>query len=55
MTPNPRLLTMLLAFIGGTLCASAARPLGTLPATVAGLFGAAAGWVASRWLMRKIF
>ena len=53
--PSPRLLTMLLSFIGATLCAAAAKPLGTLPATIAGLFGAAAGWVASRWLMRRIF
>lgn len=53
--PNPRLLMVLMTFICSTVFAAMAKPLGVFPATIAGLFGAAVGWVGTRWLMRKIF
>ena len=55
MTPNPRLLNLLLIFIGGTVCGAAAKPLGTPIVIVAGMLGSLAGWVAGRWLMRRLF
>jgi hypothetical protein len=53
--PNPKLLTFLMTFICSTVLAAMAKPLGVFPATIAGLFGAAVGWVGTRWLVRKIF
>jgi hypothetical protein len=53
--PNPRLLSLMMTFIFSTLFAVWARPLGVVPATIAGLFGAAVGWVGTRWLMRRLF
>lgn len=50
-----RMLSVLLVFIGGTLFGAWARPLGTPMVVLAGLFGAAAGWVAARWIMRRMF
>lgn len=53
--PNPRLLNLMMSCIGGTLLGAAVRPLGTPMVILASLFGAMAGWVFSRWLIRKIF
>lgn len=53
--PSPRLLTILLAFIAGTVASAWAKPLGTPMMVLAGLFGTVAGWVAARWVMRKLF
>jgi len=53
--PSPKMLTFLLTFIFATVFAAMAKPLGTAPATIAGFFGAAVGWVGSRYLMRKLF
>jgi len=53
--PNPRLLIILLTFITGTVATAWAKPLGKPMMVLAGLFGAMAGWVAARWLMRKLF
>ena len=50
-----RVLTVLLTFIVSTVFYAWAKPLGTPIAITASLFGLAVGWVASRWIMRKIF
>ncbi len=49
------MLTILLTFIAGTVCSAWAKPLGTPMMVLAGLFGTVAGWVAARWVMRKLF
>ena len=53
--PNPRMLSVLMTFICSTVFALMAKPLGTVPATIAGLVGAAVGWVGTRWLMKRMF
>jgi hypothetical protein len=53
--PNARLLHLLMAFIGGTLLGSAARPWGTPMVILGGLFGGILGWTISRAIVRKLF
>jgi len=53
--PNPKILTFLMTFICSTILATWAKPLGVVPATIAGGFGAVFGWMGTRWLMRKMF
>jgi hypothetical protein len=52
---NPRLLTVLMVFIGSTLGAAAGAKLGKPIAFTGGLIGAAFGWAAARVIWRKIF
>jgi len=53
--PGAGLLTVLLTFITGTLASAAAKPLGTPAMIVFGLLGTLIGYVAARWIVRRIF
>jgi uncharacterized membrane protein YeaQ/YmgE (transglycosylase-associated protein family) len=53
--PSPRLLSMMLAFICGTIASAATKSLGTPVMVVAGLVGAGFGWALSRSLIRSLF
>jgi hypothetical protein len=54
-SPSPRLLNFLLIFIGSTLLGSLGRGLGAPGVLFGVLFGGLSGWVAARWIMRKLF
>lgn len=52
---NPRLLTVMLIFIGSTIGAAAGAKMGKPIAFLGGVMGALFGWVAARAIWRKIF
>ncbi len=53
--PGSKLLTTLLVFIGGTVLGAAGKPLGAVGIVVGSAVGSFAGWVGSRWVMRRMF
>ena len=54
--PNPRLLILLLMFIGGALGSAALKPVaGNVGAVVGGAIGTLIGWALARAMMRKLF
>lgn len=52
---NPRLLIMLMVFMGSTIGGALGAKMGKPIAFAGGLLGAIFGWVAARVIWRKIF
>jgi hypothetical protein len=50
-----KLLTLLLVFIGATVLGALGKRFGAAAVVALGLFGSMTGWVAARWIVRKLF